>query len=208
MTRIVGLLTVVVAACSPRNPLVTESSDPTPLPDAENGWPGVLPEYEDYEGDGAQVGDFLYDFDLLDQHGNYARFAQMLGAVLIVDASTRWCGPCNEAAQTSMELLGRMRELGPTWITTLLVQDFNGLPATVNDAAEWADGYGIDYPVVVDDNGQTAASWSVLSYPVFLWVAPTGEIYHRSDAHLPDDEALALVAQGLEDWSDSLRPMP
>jgi peroxiredoxin len=206
LNALLAAISLLLVGCSPRNPLVTEPAEPTPVPDAENGWPGMLAGYEGYEGDGASEGDLLYDFELLDQNGNVVRLAQMLGSVLVVDASTRWCGPCNEAASTSMDLLARMQDLGPAWIVTLLVQNINGLPATVDDAQEWAEMYGIEYPVVVDDNGQTAARWGVLSYPVFFWVAPTGEIYHRSDAHLPDDESLDLVREGLEEWANELRP--
>lgn len=206
--RATALLSSVMlaAACSPKNP--PAAAEPTPPPIDENGWPGTLAEYEGYEGTGAQVGDFLPGFALPDQENRLTRFEQFLGHVLLVDASTRWCGPCNKAAQTSMDLLDRMQDAGPSYIITLMVQDLSGLPATVEDAAEWAEMYGATYPVVVDDAEQTRAAWGVQSFPVFFWVAPTGEIYHRSDVHLGDDEAFALVEQGLEEWADELRPWP
>ncbi len=61
----------------------------------------MLPQHNAYEGNGVSEGDFLPNFQLKDQHGQDTCLNQFLGSVLIVDASTRWCGPCNEAAAES-----------------------------------------------------------------------------------------------------------
>ena len=166
----------------------------------------MLPAYTSYEGDGVSEGDFLFNFKLKDQHGQDTCLNQFLGSVLIVDASTRWCGPCNEAAAESAELWEEMKELGSSWIMTLMVQNLSGLPATSSDVEEWAEIYDISYPVLLDNDEQTRATWQVNSFPLFLFVAPTGEIVRRIEQRPSESEILTFVQQAVEEWSSELRP--
>jgi len=132
--------------------------------------------------------------------------SQLLGHVLIVDASTRWCGPCNEAAAESAVLWEEMKEIGPSYITTLMVQNETGQPASAEDVTWWVEQYGIEYPVVLDNNQQTAADWAVPNYPLFFFVAPTGEIVQRIEQRPSETEVLEFVTEAVEDWADFLRP--
>ena len=122
---------LLLVACSPRNGLNLPDDDDSapsgPCDTAVNSWPEILPQYLDYEGDGSQEGDHLYNFQLQDQFGQTICLSHLLGSVLVLDASTVWCGPCNEAAAESAELWAAMKEIGPSWITTLLVQDVAGM---------------------------------------------------------------------------------
>tara|TARA_Y100001968_G_scaffold330815_1_gene383657 strand:+ start:569 stop:1180 length:612 start_codon:yes stop_codon:yes gene_type:complete len=201
-----------MSGCSPRNPLeVAGDDDDGSSPEAtcevaDNGWPGVLAEHSSYQGTGVSQGDFLPNFQLKDQHGNDTCLNQFLGSVLIVDASTRWCGPCNEAAAESAVLWEHMKEIGPSWILTLMVQDFTAAPATSRDVEEWVDMYDIEYPVLLDVQEQTSASWQVNSYPLFFFIAPTGEIIERIEQRPPEAEILAFVQRAVEDWASDLRP--
>ena len=214
MRRFLPLLALVVGfsllGCSPRNGLEVRGDDddsaaPTTCSSADNGWPQVLPEYAAYEGTGAQTGDHLWGFTLTDQHNQTMCLSQLLGHVLIIDASTRWCGPCNEAAAESAVLWEEMKAIGPSYITTLMVQDGSGLPATLADAEWWAEAYDIEYPVVVDDAGQTASAWGVTNYPVFLFVAPTGEVVERWEQKPGESDVLNFVEFAVEEWADDLR---
>jgi len=196
--------------CSPRNGLEVvgdddDSAGQATCSSADNAWPEVLPEYMEYEGTGAQTGDHLWGFTLTDQHDQAMCLSQLLGHVLIIDASTRWCGPCNEAAAESAVLWEEMKAIGPSYITTLMVQDGSGLPATLADAEWWAETYDIEYPVVVDEAGQTASAWGVTNYPVFLFVAPTGEVVERWEQKPGESDVLNFVEFAVEEWADDLR---
>lgn len=214
MRNLLPLLVLFVGlpllGCSPRNGLEIRGDDddsaaPATCGSVDNAWPQVLPEYASYEGDGAQTGDQLWGFTLTDQNDQAMCLSQLLGHVLIIDASTRWCGPCNEAAAESAVLWEEMKEIGPSYITTLMVQDGSGLPATLADAEWWAETYNIEYPVVVDDGGQTASAWGVTNYPVFLFVAPTGEVIERWEQKPGESDVLNFVEFAVEEWADDLR---
>jgi len=202
-------LLLLVLGCSPRNPIATNSEDSigdATCGAAVNSWPEVTSEHTAYEGSGASTGDFLWNFQLADQFGDATCLSQFLGNVLIVDMSTRWCGPCNEAAEESPELWEQMQQIGPSWILTVMVQDGLGLPATSRDVEEWVEQYELEYPVLLDQSEQTREAWEVLSFPLFLFVAPTGEIVQRIEQRPDDSDVLAFVQQAVEQWSGDLRP--
>ncbi|HCP45570.1 MAG TPA: hypothetical protein DIU15_05990 [Deltaproteobacteria bacterium] len=206
---LLSLLLVVLAGCSPRNPI--GGGEEEQLVEATcgataNSWPEVSSNHIGYEGNGASSGDFLWNFQLADQFGDTTCLSQFLGNVLIIDVSTRWCGPCNEAAEESPELWAQMQEIGPSWILTLMAQDAVGLPATSQDVVDWVDQYELEYPVLLDHNEQTREAWEVLSFPLFLFVAPTGEIVERIEQRPDDSDVLGFVQQAVEQWSGDLRP--
>ncbi len=207
----ISLIGLLVVGCSPRNgfpdPVQDDDDSAATTCDAtDNSWPEVLSEYLDYEGDGAGTGQHLPNFVLTDQHGDSMCFSQLLGHVLIVDASTVWCGPCNEAAAESAVLWEEMKELGPSYILTLLVQNAFSQPATVTDAEAWVAQYDIEYPVVVDEGEVTAQSWGVTSYPLFLFLAPDGEVIERRESKPSEAEVLDFVEWAVEEFAADLRP--
>lgn len=199
------LMSMALVGCSPRNALEVPTTTAGDCPDS--AWPSVLEQYADYEGQSGSVGELLGDWSLLDQFGCRTDSRRFLGSVTMLDVSSVWCGPCNEAASTSMEVFEAIREVHPsTWLVTVLVQDLFAAPATVKDAEEWVESYDLEYPVVVDDAEAVRRDYGVLAFPVFLFIAPTGEIYERSEGILEDAEILDLMEYGLDEWASDLRP--
>ncbi|MCO4771351.1 MAG: TlpA family protein disulfide reductase [Deltaproteobacteria bacterium] len=199
------LVLVAAAGCSPRNgierPTVGEGDC------EESQWPATPNAFDEYVGAGAAVGEKLGEWSLLDQHGCRTDSSQFLGAVTMIDISSVWCGPCNEAAATSMEVFEAIRARNrASWLLTVLVQDEFAGPAGVSDAEEWSEDYGITYPVVVDEAESVRADYGVISFPVFLFVAPDGEVYERIEGKPEDAEILDLMEFGLEEWASELRP--
>jgi thiol-disulfide isomerase/thioredoxin len=204
-------LLFLLAACSPRNGIQTYAPGDGPPGDDDdddsaggdgcdglgNAWPDPAPEFVDYEGTGVMPGDQLLNFRLRDQFGHRMCLSQLLGMPLIVDASTRWCGPCNKAAAESMELLEILHEIGPASIITLMVQDFTGSPAQPGDVDWWINEYGIEgYPVVLDDDEETADVWQTGgAYPLFFFLEPDGTIQERLSRKPDDSEVIDFVTQ-------------
>jgi len=200
MTRWLPLLALLVA-CSPRNGLQPlsdddDSADSDDCSTFDNAWPALTEEFAEYEGTGVQPGDLLFNFKLNDQNGDRMCLAQMLGQPLIVDASTRWCGPCNEAAAESMELLEVLHGIGQSTIITLMVQDFTGSPARPADIDWWVNEYGIEgYPVVLDEDEATADVWQTGgAYPLFYFVRPDGTIDQRLSRKPDEGEIIDFVS--------------
>lgn len=199
------LCALLASGCSPRNALISESPGGGQCP--ESVWPLPPEGSQDYIGVGASVGEELLTWSLSDQNGCTTDWTQFLGSVVMLDVSSVWCGPCNEAAASSMEVFEAIRDQHKSsFLITVLVQDELAGPATVGDAEEWSEKYGLEYPVVVDEGESVRAAYGVIAFPVFLFIAPTGEVYERIEGKPEDPEILELMRFGLEEWAGDLRP--
>jgi thiol-disulfide isomerase/thioredoxin len=220
MTFVRSALTACAATlllgCSPRNP-IPEYVPPRPA-FAENGWPSILQQHDEYEGTGIEVGDSMLPFQVYDQDGevvtgglgdqnnNLVDFRQLLGHTVLLDLSTVWCGPCNKAAAGSAELLDEMQAIAPSLIVTILVQNIGGAPATVVDAEDWAEDYNAEYPVLIDTPEEaTRTAWGGPGFPTFWLVGPTGEIFDRFTAVPSETDVLDGVRFSLEEWGSEFR---
>jgi len=200
-----ALAVALGSGCSPRNAIPPVETGGGDCPDS--AWPATPAAFADYSGEGASLGNFLGDWSLLDQHGCRTDSTQFLGAVTVLDISSVWCGPCNEAASTSMEVFEAIRQQSKaTWLVTMLVQDAFAGPARPSDAQAWATDYSLEYPVVIDEAEASRLEYGVLAFPVFLFIAPTGEVYERIEGKPEDSEILDLMEFGLEEWASDLRP--
>lgn len=204
------LLCLALAACSPRNPLEEgDAGEVSTDPCAElvNDWPVFPDNFSDYTGDAPSIGGLAPNFRALDQHEEEACFSQLLGHAIILDFGTRWCAPCQEAADESMEVLEQAREIAPTMIATVMSQNHQGQNPSLQDAAEWAEEFELDYPVFVDAGQDIAALYEVGGqFPTFLFIAPTGQIIERLDVKAEPSDILGFVGQVAEEFGSFLRP--
>lgn len=202
---------LLLAACSPRNPI--EQGDAGEVStdrcaELENRWPGFPVNFTDYSGDeGSGPGDLAPNFRALDQHEEEICFSQLLGHAIVLDFSTRWCAPCQEAAAESMEVLEQAREIIPTIIGTVMSQNHQGQSPSLQDAAEWAEDFGLDYPVFVDAGQQISALYGLGGqFPTTLFIAPTGEVLERINVKPEPSDILNFVARVAEEYESFLRP--
>jgi len=150
-------------------------------------YPALDARYEDYASDGTgQVGERMNPFVLPDQHGDLVDFRQFLGAPVVIDVGALWCEPCKEAAQTSPSLFADL-QAQDGWLITVLAQNVGGGVPSVGDCADWADTYGLDYPVLADEIQEWTDRWKIRAWPTWFVVAADGEIVERLEG--PQDEA-------------------
>lgn len=137
---------LLTLACAPQ--LYSDPGQVWSAPD--NTWPaaGELP--EGLVGEGFDVGQVVPELVGVDQHGDTFSLWQFYGQVVILDISTMWCAPCQALAE----------EVDETWhhydgsdlmYLTVLPQNLDGTPPSVEDLNTWTDAYGITAPVVADD---------------------------------------------------------
>ncbi|MCP4870527.1 MAG: TlpA family protein disulfide reductase [Proteobacteria bacterium] len=194
------LSAAVLAACSPRNPIPEAEAPPVEIDGLEicdgleNAWPeGLI----DYRGDGVGVGGLVENFALQDHLGEVMCLSQLLEVPVILDFGTVWCGPCHEAGADSEALLEEMHELTPSWIFTVLTENVNGLDATLSDAELWSDLYQSDptlFPIGADAGKVVHDQFGLgTEYPVFLFIAPGGEIIERIEGLPPESAMLDFI---------------
>ncbi len=113
------------------------------------------------------------DFTLFDTEGNEVSLSDYKGKYVHLDFSVEWCPVCaNQAGYLSS--LDALME-GKDFISlTVLFQNEEAQPATVDDAKEWADLYSLSNVVIGNDD--LAKDYVVNYTPTNYIIAPNMEL--------------------------------
>lgn len=152
-----------------------------------NGWPMGEPP-EGLESEGFDIGQVIPDFRLPDQNSEDVSLWQFYGSVVLVDVSTMWCAPCQELAADVQDTADEYRDEGFIYVT-ILAQDLVYEVPDEGDLDEWAEGFGIDEPVLSDPDGWSTGVVPGAGFPGILLVDRDMEIVARltaSDALIRD----------------------
>lgn len=96
---------------------------------------------------------------LMDAEGGRARLTDTEGKVVVVDFWGTWCRPCVAALPENVRL---MDEYGDQGLLVVGVHDSRRGSDRMGEVARQA---GIEYPLFIDHNGQSARSWRVSFWP-------------------------------------------
>jgi len=121
-------------------------------------WPDFTDEadLDGYEGDGYALGQVMPTFTAIDQFGNEIDVSTFYGYVILMDFSAGWCGPCHTLAGDAQAMWEQYRLDGFLIIHAVIEDDEEVQDGVVEEgyAAFWADTYGLEFPVVVDEDQQ------------------------------------------------------
>jgi thiol-disulfide isomerase/thioredoxin len=109
------------------------------------------------------------------------RLENYRGRVVLVNFWASWCGPC----VIEMPGMQRLQEAMAGKPFTLLAVNVEESPGTV---WKFAAKVGIQFPLLLDRDGQTAFDWGIDLYPTSFLIDPQGRVQY--------------VAYGPRNWDD------
>jgi len=117
------------------------------------------------------TGEHPCDFTLLNQNGDEVSLYDYYGKVIILDFSAMWCGPCQAAARSIDDTVKKFGADEIVYIT-ILIENTQRLPPTIEDLELWASGNNIELgPVLgadrsfLENNG-----WQLEAWPTFYFI--------------------------------------
>lgn len=130
-------------------------SDPNACWDVVEGWPNCSGQAaaDGYSGEGWQLDQTQKNWGGVDQFGGEVTSSQFYGMVTVVDLSAGWCGPCRSAAVHAEDWYQDNKADGVQLIHMMVDDDsYDGYVTDPDFTAEWAEQYGLTFPVLSDDS--------------------------------------------------------
>jgi thiol-disulfide isomerase/thioredoxin len=119
-------------------------------------------------------------FSLTDANGKAFDVADFKDKVTLVNFWASWCGPCVEEIPS----LNRLKEAMQGKPFQLISINYAETPQRIH---EFMKRVAVDFPVLMDSDGQVTAQWKVVAYPSTFVIGPGGTIQYGVNAAIPWD---------------------
>jgi peroxiredoxin len=141
----------------------------TPPDNPNDPWAKVGPAFcPTGQKTGNKVGTMLPEMEFRDCDDNIVKFSDFCGSnALWIVLGAGWCSYCNAEAGTFDDIYTKHQELGVSALY-IVVQDWNGYPATAKFCKEWKDMYGLSMPVVYDAKNKVGYLVQENAFPLNL----------------------------------------
>ncbi len=141
------------------------------------------------EAPAAEVGRAAPAFRLRTPDGPATELTDYRGQYVLLNFWASWCGPCR-GETPALQAFSERQSPG---LVVIGVNQQEG----AETAREFADGFGVTYPIALDTDGQVSSAYRVSTgLPVSFLVDPEGVIRDIHLGALTDDD-LAELAAGL-----------
>ena len=87
-------------------------------------------------------GDHICNFRLPTAADTADEIYEHYGEIIVIDLSSMWCGPCQQAADAINDIKERVG--GVEWITIIIENEAGRIPSSY-DGQRWGNAFGLDY---------------------------------------------------------------
>jgi thiol-disulfide isomerase/thioredoxin len=124
---------------------------------------------------------------LLDLDGNPVRLEELRGKLVWLNFWATWCPPCQAETPVLREMDERYRDQGLA-IVGVAVQE-----TTVDNVREYADRYGIGYPIAFDASADIFDLYRVYALPTQFLIGPDGVVRKVMNGPMSESGARAML---------------
>jgi len=118
---------------------------------------------------GIKEGNLAPDFLLEGLDGSEVRLSDLRGEPVVVNFWATWCRPCRKELPQFVEAYERFRDDG------LVVVGVN-MQEGKSIARQYADDYGMNFPIAIDVDGEVGDQYRLLGLPVTFFIDSEGVI--------------------------------
>ncbi len=128
------------------------------------------------------------DFDLPDMDGKRHRLSDYRGKVVIVNFWATWCPPCRKELPSMNRAWARLQKAGVMMLAVNVGESEDVIFPFMAD-------YPIDFPVLLDQEGEIIDRWPVRGLPTTFVIDPHGRLVYQAigGREWDDPELLGMV---------------
>jgi thiol-disulfide isomerase/thioredoxin len=132
----------------------------------------------------ALLGHEIIDFELPSLEGDSIKLSQYLGQPILLNFGATWCEPCRKEAPILQKLHEEFPEL------VVLMVDIDEDPEIVTNFAE---SFGLTYPIVTDEGGAVATEYGFVIIPTIYFIDTSGIVQGVLDSGSSENEIRAYL---------------
>jgi len=117
-------------------------------------------------GTGFRTGDTAHDFILRDQNGDQVQLYQFYGQVIVLNVFVEWAYNDENTIHTAEQMWMDMQDDGFVYLSVMF-ENSQGQPPSIDNAAAWASHLGLTHPVLVDPTGSQNV-YARIAYPTLV----------------------------------------
>jgi len=148
---------------------------PIPLKEAATGKSGIDLQLKTFSANHPPI-----SIDLPDIHGNTITKTDYTGKVTVINFWATWCPPCIEEIPSLNRLKNKMQGFPFEIISINYAEDQKTI-------LEFMHRINVEFPVLLDQNGDFARQWNVISYPSTFVIDAQGKIRYGVNAAIEWD---------------------
>ncbi|WP_068776261.1 peroxiredoxin [Paenibacillus sp. FJAT-26967] len=133
--------------------------------------------------EGIQKGQIAPDFDLTDLAGNPVKLSEYRGKTVFVNFWATWCPPCRAEMPHMQKVHDKYKDKNVVFLAVNLTHT-EEKPAAVH---EFADNYGLTFPIVLDEEGKVSKKYQIVAYPTTYIVDKQGVIREKYQGAINDE---------------------
>lgn len=124
-----------------------------------------------------------------DLDGKTVRLSQLRGRYVLLNFFASWCVPCEREHDDLIRFQEAHAEAGDATVLAVIFDD------TVENAREFFDERGGDWPVLADERGKVSLDFGVRGPPESFLISPEGIVLTRIIGEVDHDRLERLVAE-------------
>jgi len=132
------------------------------------------------------------DFALPTLDGDEVQLSDYQGQIVLVNFWGTWCEPCRHETPALQSAYEQLQDEGFVIIGVNLTNKEQIQGSTEADVRDFAQQYGITYPIALDIEGDVSKDYGIYPIPTSLFIDSRGNIRYMRFSELTTDEIKAL----------------
>ncbi len=116
------------------------------------------------------------EFQLKDLDGQSVKLSDYRGKVVLLNFWGTWCEPCKQETPALQSAYSKLQDAGLVVVGVNLLNSERAFNRNIDHVRQFAEQYGVSYPIVLDDSGAATQAYSIAPIPTSYFIDQQGKV--------------------------------